>query len=62
MSSKRVAIAKRMANEQATTKFNQNTWLAIIYELEREGYQVVKTSETAEYQHLHKGLRNAQEG
>lgn len=51
--SKRTDIAINMHKS-----FGESTehWLKILYRLEEAGYQVVKTSETAEYQ----GLRNAE--
>lgn len=53
--SKRVDIAKHMAESSSGKGISQKTWLNIIYALEKEGFQVVRTSETAEY----RGLRNA---
>lgn len=60
--SKRTNIATDMANNFPDGNFTvqvrgllMHHWLDVIYALEAKGYQVVKTSETAEYQ----GLRNA---
>lgn len=53
--SKRSEIAQDMAEKATRAKGSVNNWLGVLYDLEDAGYQVVKTSETAEYQ----GLRNA---
>lgn len=54
--SKRTEVAKVMAEKSIPTR-DQSFWLAMIYAFEAQGFQVVKTSETAEYH----GLRNAGE-
>lgn len=56
--SKRTNIAEHMANSQGYPRMPKDAWLKVIYAFEREGYQVVKNSETAEYH----GLRVAGDG
>lgn len=58
MASKRVQLAQHMAESDNNVGFITAQWLRVFYALECEGYQVVKTSETAEYN----GLRVADEG
>lgn len=47
--SKRLQIAQDMV-EKAKVRKPTSFWLSLIYEFEQAGYQVVKISETAEYQ------------
>lgn len=54
--SKRTEIAKKMADNEKAFEGLTSAWLNIIYAFERQGYQVVPTSETAEAQ---AGLRVA---